>query len=176
MEQGLVEIYTGDGKGKTTAAFGLAIRAIGRGLKVCIIQFLKQDISGEVLFIQQHCPEVVFHRFNSQEKFVWNMNETEKQLLKDESREGFAFAREVMRKNQYDVLILDEFIHLLNLDIITIKEVEQFIQIKPLTMELVLTGRNASPELMELADLVTEMQPVKHPFEKGIPARIGIES
>jgi cob(I)alamin adenosyltransferase len=176
MEQGLVEIYTGDGKGKTTAAFGLAIRALGRGLKVCIIQFLKQDISGEVLFIQQHCPEVGFYRFNSQEKFVWNMNETEKELLKDESRNGFAFARELMRKNKCDVLILDEFIHLLNLKIVTLKEVEQFIQLKPLTMELVLTGRSASPELMELADLVTEMNPVKHPFEKGIPARVGIES
>jgi len=176
MEQGLVQVYTGDGKGKTTAAFGLTIRAVGRGLKVKIIQFLKQEVSGEVLFIQQRCPEVEFHRFNSQEKFVWNMNPEEIQLLTDESRAGFAFAQQIVRKNECDILILDELIHLVNKQIITMEEVRQLIAIKPFTMELVLTGRSASAELIELADLVTEMKPIKHPYEQGIYARVGIES
>lgn len=176
MEQGIVQIYTGDGKGKTTAAFGLTIRAIGRGFKVKIIQFLKQEISGEVLFIQQRCPEVDFYRFNSQEKFTWDMNAEEIQLLTDESRAGFDLVKEIVRKNECDILILDEFVHLVNKQIVTIEEVKQLIAIKPFTMELVFTGRSASPELIELADLVTEMKPIKHPYEQGIYARVGIES
>jgi ATP:corrinoid adenosyltransferase len=176
MEQGLIQVYTGDGKGKTTAAFGLAIRAVGRGLKVVIVQFLKQEISGEVLFVQQRCPEIEFRRFNSQEKFVWNMNAEELQLLKDESRQGFEFVKDVVRQNKCDILILDELVHLINKEIITMNEVRQLASIKPFTMELVLTGRNASPELIELADLVTEMKPHKHPYEQGIQARVGIES
>ena len=175
MERGLVQVYTGDGKGKTTAAFGQALRALGRGLKVVVIQFLKSNESGEVLYIRNNIPGMELHRFNSQEKFIRSMNNKELDQLKKETISGFEFAGKIIAGNKCDVLILDECLGAVNNGFITVPELINLIKSKPDTMEIVLTGRDASTELIEAADLVTEMKKIKHPFNEGIAARTGIE-
>jgi cob(I)alamin adenosyltransferase len=175
MEKGLIHIYSGDGKGKTTAAFGLALRAAGRGLKIHVIQFLKSETSGEVEFIKKNIQEIKLERFNSQKKFIWNMNDTEINILKKETRDGLEKVKEIIKRNQCDVLILDEFIWCVNENFISLNEAINLIKSKPLTMEIVITGRDAKPELIQIADYVTEMKCIKHPYEKGINSREGIE-
>jgi len=175
MENGLVHIYTGDGKGKTSAALGLALRAAGRNLKVKIIQFLKSEDSGECLSLKKLYPDIELERFNSQKKFIWNMNEAELSILKKETLTGFERAVEITKNSECDVLILDEFIWCVIKNFVGMEKAKQFILTKPESMELVLTGRNAPDELIEISDYVTEMKKVKHPFEKGINAREGVE-
>ena len=175
MEQGLMQIYTGDGKGKTTAALGQAMRALGRGLKVVMIQFLKGEETGEVLFIRKHAPGFEICRCNTQKKFPWEMNDAEIELLKKETMEGFGRAKEIVDQNGCDLLILDEVIGALNRTYIPFGELKELLAARPGSMELILTGRGADSKLIAHADLVTEMKNIKHPFEKGIPARVGIE-
>lgn len=173
--KGLIQIYTGDGKGKTTAAFGLAIRATGRGFKVAIVQFLKSRDTGEVSFIRQHSNIDMF-RVNSSEKFTWEMNNAELENVVAESREGFQQLKSLAFSNKYDLIILDEIIHSINKEYIGKDELLAFFAERPQNVELVLTGRDAPEWLIEAADLCTEMRCIKHPYEKGIPARIGIEN
>lgn len=175
MEQGLVQVYTGEGKGKTTAAFGLAMRAAGRGFRVVILQFLKGEETGELLFIEKNAPGIEVRRFNSQRKFSWTMNERELALLRSQTREGFDHAARLLRESGCDLLILDEVMAALNAGFITEAELLDLVARRPAGVELVLTGRNAPQALIRAADLVTEMRAVKHPFEKGIAARTGIE-
>lgn len=175
MEQGLIQIYTGDGKGKTTAALGQAMRALGRGLKVIMIQFLKGEETGEVMFLREKVPGMEIHRYNSQKKFPWAMNDSEVEFLRKETMEGMALARDIARRGACDVLILDEAVGALNRGYIPFEDMESLTRERPRTMELLLTGRDADRKLMDLADLVTEMKMIKHPFEKGIAARVGIE-
>lgn len=174
MNQGLVQVYTGDGKGKTTAAFGLAFRAYGRGFKVGVVQFMKTWVTGEVS-LAQTLQNFDIKRIDTSPKFTWEMNEAELAELKTEIRKGFEYVLRIVKENAYDVLILDEINHIINQQFVTKEEILELIDSKPETMELVLTGRNAPDWLMERADLVTEMKCIKHPFDKGIPARVGIE-
>ncbi len=175
MEQRLIQIYTGDGKGKTTAALGQALRALGRGLVVIIIQFLKGEETGEVMFLQKQAPAMEVCRCNTQKKFPWEMNDEEIDLLRKETMDGFRRAEEIVVHNSCDMLILDEVIGALNRGYIPFENLKKLLAARPKSMELVLTGRGADKTLIDLADLVTEMKNIKHPFEKGIPARIGIE-
>jgi len=176
MQKGLIQIYTGDGKGKSTAAFGLAIRAAGRKNKVTVIQFLKGNITGELLFLEEHFPAIEVFRFHSQKKFTWNMNPEELALLKKETLDGFELAKKIIRDGSCDLLILDEFLHTMNQDFIEWSDAQRIFANRPQNMEIVLTGRNASAEMIEFADLVTEMKKIKHPFDKGIDSRVGIEN
>lgn len=175
MKQGLVQIYSGEGKGKTTAAAGLAMRASGRGLGVIFIQFLKSGDSGEIHCIRKNIPGIEVLSLNSQGKFIWNMNETELEGLKNETREGFDRAADIARNGLCDLLILDEIFGALGNGFITIDEILKLIRNRSSGTELVLTGRGAPPEIIEAADLVTEMKKIKHPFDSGIDARRGIE-
>lgn len=175
MKEGLVQVYTGDGKGKTTAATGLAIRAAGRGLKVIFIRFLKKNDSGEVTMIERNIPEIKFMKFNSQDKFIWNMNEEERELLKKETREGLTQAMNIAENGTCDVLVLDEIFGACRNGLIGEDDILNLIKVKQSGVELVLTGRDAPQIIIEAADLVTKMENIKHPFDSGIKTRTGIE-
>jgi len=175
MKNGLIQVYTGDGKGKTTAAFGLAFRAHGRGFKVGVVQFMKTWVTGEVL-LAESLQNFYMKRIDTSPKFTWEMNQTELQELKIEIRKGFEQVLNLVKENAYDVLILDEINHIINQNFVSKDEIMELLNSKPESMELVLTGRNAPDWLIDKADLVTEMKCIKHPFEKGIPARVGIEN
>ena len=172
LEKGMVQVYTGNGKGKSSAAFGLALRAIGRGLKVYIIQFIKGGFDYGELYIVDKLPNLKLKAFG-RGKFV-----TEKPPGKVDvelAEEALALAEEVVKSGEYDIVILDEINVALNLKLIKIEKVLELIKNKPKHVELILTGRYAPNEIIEAADLVTEMKEVKHPFNKGYQARKGIE-
>ena len=172
LEKGLVQVYTGNGKGKSSAAFGLALRAIGRGLKVYIIQFIKGGFDYGELYMVDKLPSLKLKAFG-RGKFV-----TEKPPGKEDvklAEEALALAEEVVKSGEYDIVILDEINVALDLKLIRTERVVELIKNKPKHVELVLTGRYAPNEIIEVADLVTEMREVKHPFNKGFQARRGIE-
>jgi len=174
MKDGLLQVYTGDGKGKTTAAFGLAFRAYGRGFKVAVVQFMKTWVTGEVQ-LAETLENFHIKRIDTSPKFTWEMNEAELEELRLEIRKGFEYVRNLVKENKYDLLVLYEINHIIIKEFVSKEEILEFIDSKPDTLEIVMTGRNAPDWLMEKADLVTEMKCIKHPFEKGIPARVGIE-
>ncbi len=178
LKKGLVQIYTGDGKGKTTAAFGLALRAAGQGNKVLIYQFLKPPAldSGERFALQLGAVRISVDALD----VPWDMSKS----LGDEKavKEMQAAISEVLEriaqtaeKRFYDVLILDEIVFCLSKGLAKLEDIKNIIDKRDAAVEIVLTGRGAAKELMALADLVTEMKNIKHPFDKGIAARRGIE-
>ena len=175
MEKGLIHIYCGDGKGKTTAAMGLAIRAAGRKKKVFITQFLKSGKSGELISLEELQEYITFMPGKPVNKVVWNMNEDEKKQAKLEHTERFKEIIKIMNNENYDLLILDEIIATINNDFIELKDVIEFLKNKPNGLEVVMTGRDPKNELIELANYVTEMKCIKHPFKEGVPSRVGIE-
>jgi len=172
LERGIVQVYTGNGKGKTSAAFGLALRAIGRGLKVYVIQFIKGGFDYGELYMVDKLPNLELKAFG-RGKFV-----TEKPPGKEDvelAEKALALAEKVVKSGEYDIVILDEINVALNLKLIKIGKVLELIRNKPKHVELILTGRYAPDEIIEAADLVTEMREVKHPYNKGFQARKGIE-
>lgn len=172
--QGLVHIYTGDGKGKTTAALGLGVRACGRGLRVLLVQFLKGENSGELQVLQHLGP--AFEVWNSSTpKFVRNMNDAERREAQEAHRKLWQRVAAAGLSGEKDLIILDEAMAALAHQYLSLGDVIRFIKERPEQVEIVMTGRNAPPELVELADYVSEIRAVKHPYEKGIPARRGIE-
>ena len=178
LEKGLVQIYTGDGKGKTTAAFGLALRAAGQGNKVLIYQFLKPpslDI-GERFALELGAVRIRTEALDT----PWNMSksfEDEKAVARMQAAISEALDRiaQTAEKKFYDVLILDEIVFCLSKGLAKLEDIKNVIDRRDPLVEIVMTGRGATRELMELADLVTEMKNIKHPFDKGIKARRGIE-
>lgn len=171
---GLIHIYCGDGKGKTTAAVGLAVRCAGRGNKVLLVQFLKSRDSGE-LYSLAKLPDIEVMRGKESKKFTFQMNEEEKHALLIEHNKMFEQVLEKIKNGGYSLLILDEVIGALNAKVFEMPKLIEFLRHKPENLEVVLTGRNPSPELVEIADYVSEMRKVKHPMDKGIMARQGIE-
>ena len=171
MKQGLVQIYTGDGKGKTTAALGLSLRAAGRGLKVFIAQFVKGMYYGELKAIERFAPQITLKQYG-RKCFIEDEPTEEDVRL---AREGWREVREVLKKEEYDLLILDELGIALHYRLISLEEVRELIRDKPGSVELVLTGRKIPQALYEQADLVTEMREVKHYYGAGVQARKGIE-
>lgn len=174
--KGLVHIYTGNGKGKTTSAVGLGVRACGRGMKVLMVQFLKGAETGEMYSLKKLEPGFVLERGKEIKKFTWNMNEEELMEVKKTTQEAFNYAVNASQSGECSMLILDEIMAALSSKLLDVREVAEFIKNKPEGLEIVMTGRNAPSELVTLADYVSEINAVKHPFERGIPARKGIES
>jgi cob(I)alamin adenosyltransferase len=172
LEKGLIQVYTGNGKGKSTAAFGLAIRAAGHGLKVVIIQFMKTGDYGENNSFKRLSPEITVKSFGRKGFIQRGGAAPEDYKL---AAEALSFANEVLSLGQVDMLILDEVNNALNYQLIALDEIIALINNKPAGVELVLTGRNAPSELLEKADLITEMQGIKHHYQMGIGARKGIE-
>jgi cob(I)alamin adenosyltransferase len=178
LEKGLVQVYTGDGKGKTTAAFGLALRAAGQGNKVLIYQFLKPpslDV-GERFALQLGAVRVRVEALEED----WDMTaslDDEETVARTRAAIHTALQKltETAEKRFYDVLILDEIVFCLSQGLTTLDDVKQLIERRDPAVEIVLTGRGAPVELVELADLVTEMRKIKHPFDQGVGARRGID-
>lgn len=171
---GLIHIYCGDGKGKTTAAVGLAVRCAGRGNKVLLVQFLKSRDSGE-LYSLAKLPDIEVMRGKESKKFTFQMNEEEKHALLIEHNKMFEQVLAKIKNGGYSLLILDEVIGALNAKVFEMPKLIEFLRHKPENLEVVLTGRNPAPELVEIADYVSEVRKVKHPMDKGIIAREGIE-
>lgn len=170
--KGLIVVHTGHGKGKTTAALGLAFRALGHGLPVCIIQFIKGTWKyGELYSAKRFADLLEFHVVG--EGFTWKSKDEERD--RRAAREGWRLARARIEGGGHHLVILDEFTYALNYGMVDVDEAIDALQHKPERLHVLVTGRNAPAALVEIADLVTEMREVKHPFKSGIKAQKGIE-
>jgi len=173
LEKGMIQVYTGNGKGKTTAAIGLAVRAAGNGLSVLFVSFMKgpsYPYGEEVIFSK--IPNITHRKFGT-DYFV--SPGTDDELAISEAKAALKFASERMMTGEYDLVILDEVNVAVNFGLISVDEVMEVIKSRPEKVELVLTGRYAPQEFIDIADLVTEMREIKHYFREGVPARKGIE-
>jgi cob(I)alamin adenosyltransferase len=175
MENGLTIVYTGKGKGKTTAALGIVLRAVGYGKKVCMIQFIKGSWHyGEMTSSKKLEPE--FEMITIGKGFVGIIDDkSTKEDHKEIAKEAIKISNEKIQSGKYDIVILDEINYAVNLDLISVKDVLNLIKSKPQKVDLVLTGNYAKEEVIEIADLVTEMREIKHPFQRGIKAKKGID-
>ena len=177
LQHGYIQIYTGNGKGKTTASLGLAMRALGRGWRVLIVMFTKggndygelisfaslsPDFKGKVKIVQAGLDRIVYSS---------NISEEDKK----QAQLGWEIAKKAIKNDEYQLIILDEANIAIDLNLIDLSEMLQVLKDKPDDMEIVLTGRNAKPEIIEIADLVSEIKPIKHYWDKRIKARKGIE-
>ena len=173
MEKGFVQVYTGNGKGKTTAALGIALRAVGHGLKVLIIQFMKGNIEyGELQSARKLHPYLTIKRMG-RKTFVSKSHPDPADI--ERAQEGFSLAKKAIENGEFDIVILDEINVAIDYGLIPVSDLLKLIDSRPKRVELILTGRNAKPEIIEKADLVTEMVDRKHYYDKGISARKGIE-
>lgn len=172
LEQGCTQVYTGNGKGKTTASLGLALRAVGRGLRVCMLQFIKGGGPyGEHIIAERLAP--LFTVIQTGKPGWVNTREIgEDRRLAQQALEQ---ARSILTGGEYDLVILDEINGAVGFGLIDVEQVLELISLRPDRVELVLTGRNAHERVIEAADLVTEMREVKHYYHAGVPARTGIE-
>ncbi len=171
MQKGYIHIYTGNGKGKTTAALGLALRASGYGKKIFIGQFVKGMKYGELKSVKRFSDTIILKQFG-RDCFIKNDPEPEDILA---ARKGWEEVNRILSENNFDILILDEIGIAIYYKLISVKEVKDFIKRKPPETELILTGRAVPDELFEYADLVTEMKEIKHYYNAGVSAREGIE-
>ena len=175
--KGLVIINTGDGKGKTTAALGMGLRAAGNRMRVLVLQFIKGNWkTGEVEAAKQLAP--YFELVRTGRGFT--IERLRGHRISDEehrqaAQEGIVWVRERITSGEYQVVILDEILGSIRAGLVTLEQVLDLVASKPPDLHLVLTGRGAPPELIDLADLVTEMRPIKHPYEQGIMAQRGVE-
>lgn len=171
LQRGFVQIYTGNGKGKTTAALGLALRCAGAGGNVFFCQFLKKGDSSEWMALK-HLQTSITHRAFGTGKFIRDEPSAEDQQL---ARAGMDEARQALCSGDYDLIVLDELLGALAKGLVDMEEIFDLLKRRPAQSELVITGRNAPAKLIEKADLVTEMREVKHYYQQGIAARKGIE-
>lgn len=179
-ERALIHLYTGTGKGKTTAAIGMAMRAAGQGFRVCVFQFLKggDRPGGEMRFAQKTRCGIDFVRFAEAHPMFAEKSGCRKDYKRRLSRRLKAdckIAARRARSGRYDMVVLDEIVNALTEGLISRDDLLGILNARPLTTELVLTGRYAPPEIIDMADYVTEMKDVKHPFRSGIRARKGVE-
>ena len=172
LEKGLVQIFTGEGKGKTSAALGGVLRALGHGLRVCIVTFMKKGRPSGEWEVLSKMPDVRIARFGSG-AFVKPGKVSPEAV--EQAGQALAVAREAMLSGSYDLIMLDEINVATAWKLIELDEVLRLIRDKPANVELILTGRQADARLIELADLVTECVKIKHPYDKRIKARLGIE-
>ena len=175
MESGLVVVYTGKGKGKTTAALGMALRAIGHNYKICMIQFIKGSWHyGEMSSSKRLEPE--FELTAVGKGFVGILDDkTSKEVHQKIAREAIEIAKEKILSEKYNIIILDEINYAVNLGLVELNDVLNLIKNKPQGVTLVLTGNHVKQEIIDAADLVTEMKEIKHPFQQGVRAKKGID-
>ena len=169
--KGYIQVYTGNGKGKTTAAFGLALRAAGACMKVFIAQFVKGQEYSEIIAVREFLPSVTVKQYGLECFIVNTPTQADIQI----ARKGLEEISAIILSGEYDVVILDEANIAIYYNLFTPAELIDILKRKPESMEIVITGRYASAEIMEVADLVTEMKEVKHYYTQGVQARKGIE-
>lgn len=174
MDKGLVHIYCGDGKGKTTAAIGLTVRAAGAGFRVMFVQFLKGGQTGELDMLRA-MNGVTVMRLEKAFGFTWTLNDKQQNELRAAHDRLFAQAVQQCGDGKQTLLVMDELVGAMDLGLIDRGHVIDFIRNKPEELEVVMTGRNPDEELTELADYISEVRAVRHPMDKGITARKGIE-
>lgn len=170
----LIHIICGDGKGKTTAAIGLSVRAAGRNQKVLIARFLKSNDSGELITLEK-IEQITVLPVTKFFGFTWQMNEEQIQEAKEYYNDTLKQAIFLAAEEEYDLLILDEILSVYNYGFIEHAILLDFLANKPKKLEVVMTGRDPKEELCDLADYISEVKKIKHPFEQGVPARIGVE-
>jgi|SRR5215467_12823197 len=169
--RGLLLVYTGQGKGKTTAALGIVFRALGRGMRVAVVQFIKGKWrTGERQFAET-IPGLTFLVMGR--GFTWESDDLSKD--RQAAAEAWGETRKLVERGEHDVVVLDEITYAINYGFLPLQEVITVLQERPSHVHVVVTGRNAPERLVEIADLVTEMRCVKHPYERGIPAQQGID-
>ncbi len=171
-ERGLVILHTGTGKGKSTAAFGMVLRCLGHGMRVGIVQFVKGAWKTGERDVLQRFPDLVTMRAMG-EGFTWETQDRARDIAA--ARAAWEMAKAMLADPGYRLVLLDEINIVLRYDYLPVSEVVEALMSKPRDLHVILTGRNAKPELIELADLVTEMKLVKHPFRAGVKAQAGIE-
>lgn len=174
VDTGLIQLYCGDGKGKTTAAIGLTIRCAGRGGRILFCQFLKSRPTGE-LAVLRTLPTVTVLRSHTISKFTFQMTPAELAETKRQQEQFFSQIAQYCQDRMPDMVVLDEIIPACRLHLVEEGAVLSFLQHKPASLEVVLTGRGPSPALLEAADYVSEICKRKHPYDRGITARLGIE-
>ncbi len=172
IEKGLVIVHTGKGKGKSTAAMGLAVRAIGNGMKVGMVQFVKGKWETGERKVLEHFPDLCVMKAMG-EGFSWETQDRARDI--DAARQAWEAAKEMINDPSFKVIILDELNIVLRYENLPLDEVIATLQAKPEMLHIVVTGRNAKEELIEIADLVTDMTQIKHPFRSGVKAQVGIE-
>ena len=172
LERGLVQVFTGDGKGKTSVALGIVLRALGHGLRVYITFFMKGDYPYGERRILTKLPNVDIASFGGK-GFIDPANIRPEDI--EQAKQALAAARKAMLSGKYDLVVLDEVNLTVAWKLVELDEVVRLIKDKPQNVELILTGRQADTELIKLADLVTEMLKIKHPYDKGVTARKGID-
>lgn len=171
LERGQVQVYTGDGKGKTTAAIGLAVRAAGAGLRVFFGQFCKGQTVGEHEGLRRLGEQVTVRNTGACSFITGEPTAADRAAAAEMLRQ----LQEALRSGEYDVVVADELNVAVDLGLVSGEELLALLDLRPPQVELVITGRNATPELMSRADLVTEMLAIKHPYQEGLQARQGIE-
>ncbi|MEG0899539.1 MAG: cob(I)yrinic acid a,c-diamide adenosyltransferase [Oscillospiraceae bacterium] len=172
-QKSMVHLYVGDGKGKTTAAIGLAVRCTGNGGKVLLLQFLKGNDSSELAPLKQLGVEII--RTEAVKKFTFQMSEQEKETCSLDCSACFEEAAKALISGEYDLIVLDEVVDAVNAHMLTKEELVKYVTERNEKTEVVMTGRNPAEEIVEIADYVTLMTAQKHPYQKGIFARKGIE-
>lgn len=174
LKCGLIHTYIGDGKGKSTCSIGLAIRALGSGLKVCIIQFFKEGLPNEIKILNKLDNIDVFE-FESDEGSIWSLNSSEKELLKDKVSMELKIIDDILHSGEYDLVILDEVLTIFEDNLAEFEKFKKMLTTRVPYVEVVLTGRSAPPGLLEVSDYVSDVVSVKHPFDRGVFSREGIE-
>ncbi|PIX30258.1 cob(I)yrinic acid a,c-diamide adenosyltransferase [Candidatus Berkelbacteria bacterium CG_4_8_14_3_um_filter_42_13] len=170
--QGLIIVYTGEGKGKTTAALGLAFRAAGWGERIAIIQFIKgYKKTGEWQIVERIEEIDIYQTGDVEIRAIGKLGEKDKKSVRD----ALKLAKKIIKEQKHKIIILDEINNALNYDLVEAGEIIKLLREKPVEQTIVLTGRGAPKEVMEIADLVTEMKNLRHPFDNGIPAKKGID-
>ena len=171
-KQGLLIIFTGDGKGKTTSAIGLSVRAAGHGMRTCFIQFIKGSWrSGEIEGLGCLRDLIEFQVMGR--GFTWKSDDVEEDI--EAARAAWDHAKRVISSKDYNIVVLDEFTYVLNYSMVDMNDVIKTLKDRPKGLHVVITGRDAPEELIQIADLVTEMREIKHPYRKGVKAQEGIE-
>ncbi len=170
----MIHIYYGDGKGKTTAAIGLACRAAGSRMKVLFVQFLKTEFSGERHTLS-HTENISLTFCPVELKFTYQMDETEKAKATSLFRKIFDESVTKALTEKYDMIVLDEIFSAVEAEMISEHDVYEFVSNAPKSLEVVMTGHNPPERILELADYITEMKKIRHPYDKGVQARFGIE-
>jgi cob(I)alamin adenosyltransferase len=172
IERGISVLLTGNGKGKTSSAFGMVMRALGYGMKVGVVQFIKgEQLSGEELYVRNHCPQVYFYQMGT--GFTWNTQDRESDIMA--AKTTWEKAQTLLTDESFDLVVLDELTYMLAYDYLDKKTVLNAIQNRPFEQSVVVTGRGGGSELQEIMDTVSEVKDIKHGFKAGLKARKGVD-